>query len=108
MFINYKECLNSIVGELSQNTITLFLNSILIQAPINVLFYHHQIMRFRAKLLFLKTYFRFYLFKCIYFYLDFNHFIDTKHDKVLDSLRQFIFLSAFIYLFMYLSIPCSF
>lgn len=43
--VNYKECFNSIVGVLSQNTITLFKNSILIQAPINVLFYH---IRLRA------------------------------------------------------------
>lgn len=47
------------------------------------------------------SYFRFYLFKCIYFYLGFYHFIDTKHDDTLDSLKQFIFLSTFIYLFIY-------
>lgn len=57
--VNYKECYNSIVGVLllSQNTIKLFKNSILIQAQISVklsfsvhICFYYQIMRFSLKL----------------------------------------------------------
>lgn len=86
--VNYKECHNSIVGILllSLNTITLFKNSILIQAQINVkcnflsipMFNHHQIMRFELNLYYVYlSYFRFYL-NVFMFNLDFIYFINHK------------------------------